>query len=244
MVIATKGGIRTRTDGSKHLDGRPETLRKECDSSLRRLATDRVDLYYLHAPDPRLPVAESAGALRDLLDEGKVQAVGASNCTVEQLEEFLSVCPLAAVQPPFNMLQQGIQTDLVPWCAANGVAIIVYWPLLRGLLAGKWARNHVFEEGDSRARYPMFQGHEWEKNLELVDRIRGVAQEAGRTVAQVVINWTNQQPGITAALCGARSPDQIAETIEAEGWRLSEGQARRIDAALAERGEAVVRTPV
>ena len=106
------------------------------------------------------PVAESAAELARLMQEGKARAIGASNCTVEQLAEFASACPLAAVQPAYNMLQREIEQDLVPWCVAQGVAIVVYWPLLKGLLAGKLARDHVFAAGDGRAKYPMFQGDE------------------------------------------------------------------------------------
>src|SRR5690606_19145090 len=114
LVIATKGGIHWGADGQQVRDARPETLRRQCDTSLQRLGTDRVELYYLHAPDPKVPIADSAGALKELLDAGKTRAVGVSNCSVVQLAAFAEVCPLAAVQPPYNLLQREIETDLVP----------------------------------------------------------------------------------------------------------------------------------
>lgn len=244
MVIATKGGITTEADGSKRLDARPQTLRHQCETSLSRLGTDRVELYYLHAPDPAISVAESAGAIKELLQQGKVLAAGASNCDIQQLQEFVSVCPLTAVQMPFNMLQQGIQRDIVPWCLRHGVSVIAYWPLMKGLLSGKLPRNYVFALDDRRTRYPMFQAAEWHKNQDLIDQLSQIAREAGRTVAQVVINWTINQPGITAVLCGAKTPDQISESGGALGWRLGEEHMELIATALADRGEPVTATPV
>ncbi|MEX0712488.1 MAG: aldo/keto reductase [Pirellulales bacterium] len=244
MVIATKGGIHWDEAGKQAKDGRPATLRRQCEESLRRLETDYVDLLYLHAPDPQVPVADSAGALKELLDEGKTLSVGLSNATVDQLDEFAAVCPLAAFQPHYNMLQREIESDTLPWCRQRNVSVIVYWPLMKGLLAGKLARDHVFQAGDGRAKYPMFQGSEWQKNQDLLDELRAIARDGGRTVAQLVINWTIHRPGITAALCGAKRPDQIRENAQAAGWRLTEDQLARIEAALVRRGTPVSRSAV
>lgn len=244
MVIATKGGIHWGADGKQVRDARPQTLRRQCEESLRRLGTDRVELLYLHAPDPHVPVAESAGALRELLEEGKTRSVGLSNATVAQLEEFIAVCPLAAHQPHYNMLQREIEVDTLPWCQAHGVSVVVYWPLVKGLLAGKLARDHVFAAGDGRAKYPMFQGDEWQKNQDLVDELREIAADAGRSVAQLAINWTIHRLGITAALCGAKRPNQVRENAGGMGWQLSDAMLARIDAALARRGQPVSKAAV
>lgn len=244
VVLATKGGIEWGPGRQQVLDGSPARLRRQCETSLERLETDCVDLLYLHAPDPRTPVAESAAELARLMQEGKARAIGASNCTVEQLAEFASACPLAAVQPAYNMLQRDIEQDLVPWCVAQGVAIVVYWPLLKGLLAGKLARDHVFPPGDGRAKYPMFQGAEWQKNQDFVDQLRPIAAEAGLSIAQLVINWTVHQPGITSALCGAKRPDQAHENAGGAAAPLSADLSAKIDAALAQRGTPQVRLPV
>lgn len=239
LVIATKGGVHWNPDGTSGVDCSPARLRQECEESLRRLQTDRVDLLYLHAPDPRVPVAESAGELRRLLDEGKTRTVGVSNLNVEQLESFSAVCPIVAHQPHYNMLQREIEQDTLPWCREHGVAVVVYWPLLKGLLAGHLPRDHVFRPGDGRAKYPMFQGDEWQKNQDLLDRLRPIAEDAGKTLAQLVINWTIHQPGVTAALCGAKRPDQIRENAGAAGWSLSSELLQRIDEALRLRGTPV-----
>jgi aryl-alcohol dehydrogenase-like predicted oxidoreductase len=244
MVIATKGGIHWEPPRQQVVDGRPETLVRECNESLRRLQTDRVELYYLHAPDPKTPLTESAGALKELLDAGKTRAVGVSNFTLAQLKEFASVCPIAAFQPPYNMLQREIEADTLPWCIENRVSVFVYWPLMKGLLAGRIARDHVFPTSDSRHKYPMFQGDEWRKNNDFLDELRPIAAEAERTVAEMVLNWTIHQPGITAALCGAKRPEQIRENARGMGWRLTEQQLAQIDAAIKRRGKPQTRAAV
>jgi aryl-alcohol dehydrogenase-like predicted oxidoreductase len=244
MVIATKGGLHWGRGRKQMHDASPAALRRECEESLRRLGTDRVELLYVHAPDENVPVSETAGGMKALLEEGRTRAVGVSNFTLAQLEEFAAECPLAAYQPPYNMLQRQIEADTLPWCRRHGASVLVYWPLLKGLLAGRLARDHVFSESDSRRKYPMFHGEEWLKNHDLIDRLRPIAAESGHTVAELVINWTIRQPGITAALCGAKRPEQIRETAGGSGWKLTEDQLARIDRALAERGTPAVNTPV
>ncbi|HTI52419.1 MAG TPA: aldo/keto reductase [Planctomycetaceae bacterium] len=244
IVIATKGGIHWGADRKQARDGSPATLKRQCDESLQRLGTNRVDLLYLHAPDPNVPVTDSAGALKELLDAGKTRSVGLSNATTEQLAAFHAVCPLTAFQPHYNMLQREIETSQLPWCVANGVSVIVYWPLMKGLLAGKLPRDHVFDERDGRRKYPMFQGEEWRKNQDFLDRLRPIAAESGKTVAELVLNWTIHQPGITAALCGAKRPEQIRDNAGGMGWTLSENQRTRIDEAVAARGPAASRGAV
>ncbi len=240
MVIATKCGI--HYEGAEMAtDGRPAVLRHECDESLRRLGTDRVELLYLHAPDDTLPIEESAAALGELQAAGKTRAIGASNCTLEQLQAFHAVTPLAAVQLPYNMLQRDVEQRTIPWCRAHNVAVTVYWPLMKGLLAGKLARDHQFNERDKRQTMPMYQGDEWQKNQDFLDALRQAAALTGHTVAQLVVNWTIHQPGVTAALCGAKRPAQIQETAGAMGWSLTPEQLSLIDAAIAARGTAAAK---
>jgi len=244
VVIATKGGLHWNERRERIADGRPKTLRRECEESLRRLNADRVDLLYLHAPDENTPVAESAGAMKDLMDEGKARCIGVSNFNVRQLAEFHAVCPISAFQPPYNMLQRQIEADTLPWCRERNVSVVVYWPLMKGLLAGKLRRDHVFQPGDGRAKYPMFQGDEWQKNQDFLDELREIAANAGRSVAQIVTNWTIHQPGITCALCGAKRVHQIRDTAGAMGFRLTDEQSARIDEALKRRGTPITRPPV
>lgn len=243
LVIATKGGLH-RVGKGQDYDGRPETIQRECDESLRRLRTDRVELYYLHAWDRSTPIAETAGAIARLIEQGKVLSAGASNLNVEQLAEFHDTCPLAAVQPHFNMLQQEIEDDIAPWCRENGVSLCVYWPLMKGLLAGRLERDHQFAPGDGRAKYAMFQGEEWQRNQDFLDVLRTIAGGLDITVAQLVVAWTIAQPGITSALCGAKRDWQIKETAAAMTIELSDHTMQAIDDALQQRGPTVSRGAV
>lgn len=244
MIIATKGGYHWSPEGPQMRDARPATLKRECEESLRRLGTEHVEVYYLHGPDAQVPISESAGAIRELIDEGKALSAGASNVSLTQLQEFHAVCPVAVVQPLYNMLRRQIETDIIPWCQAQGVAILAYWPLLKGLLAGKYPRDHVFDPTDNRLKYPMFHGAEWQKNQDLLDRLRTIAAESGHTVAELVINWTIHQPGITGALCGAKRPEQIRENAAGAGWQLTPEQLAAIEQALLDRGHPITKAPV
>jgi aryl-alcohol dehydrogenase-like predicted oxidoreductase len=244
FVVATKGGLAWDSAGKQVRDARPATLVAHCEESLRRLETDFVDLLYLHAPDRTLPIEDSATALASLLAAGKTRAVGVSNVTLDELARFHAVCPVAVVQPPYNLLQREIEVDLVPWCLERSISICPYWPLLKGLLAGRLARDHHFDPRDGRAKYPMFQGPEYQRNQDLVDDLRRLADRLGRTVSQVVLNWTIHRPGITAALVGAKRPDQLRENAAAAGWSLAPDDLAEIDRALAARGSPQSRPAV
>ncbi|MDA0284595.1 MAG: aldo/keto reductase, partial [Planctomycetota bacterium] len=203
IVIATKCGLHWQ-DRDCVRGASPKRIIAECDESLQRLGTDRVELYYLHAPDPQVPVAESAGAILELQQAGKVLSAGLSNASVKELTDFHAVCPLSAYQPHYNMLQREIEEAQLPWCLENSVSTMVYWPLMKGLLAGKLSRDHQFNEKDGRQKYPMFHGEEWDRNHDFIDRLREIADGLGRSVPDMVIAWTIQRHGITAALCGAK----------------------------------------
>ena len=243
IVIATKCGLHWEKSVSVS-DASPERIIAECDESLRRLSTDRVELYYLHAPDPQVPVAESAGVILELMQAGKVIAAGLSNATVEELAEFHAVCPLSAYQPHYNMLQREIEDSQLPWCIDNSISTMVYWPLMKGLLAGKLARDHQFDPKDGRQKYPMFQGEEWQKNHDFIERLREISDSIGRSIPELVVNWTIQRPGITSALCGAKRPEQIVETAASLTWQLSDEIIEVIDQAIVDRGPTVSRGAV
>ncbi|WP_437191894.1 aldo/keto reductase [Planctomicrobium sp. SH527] len=245
IVLASKCGLHWGPDRQQARDARPETIRRECEESLQRLQTDCIDLYYLHASDPNVPVEESAGAFVELMQAGKIRAAGASNFkNVAEYEAFHAVCPIVAVQPPYNMLQREIENDLLPWCLNSGVSAVVYWPLMKGFLAGKLKRDHVWDPKDGRQKYPVFVGEEWTKTHDFVDRLRVIAEQAGITVAELAIAWTVQRPGITSALCGAKRPEQIRETANAMKVSLTPEQIAQCDEAIRLRGPVVNRTAV
>jgi aryl-alcohol dehydrogenase-like predicted oxidoreductase len=232
VVIASKGGMHWDAHGQRHFDCSPARIRQECDESLKRLEIDAIDLHYLHAHDGQTPIAETAGAFLELKQAGKIKAVGVSNLGVSLAAEFHDVCPIAAVQPPFNMLQQSIQQDLVPWCVENHISVVPYWPLMKGLLAGKIRRGHQFDPKDNRLTYEIFQGQAFENAQLLLDQLDLISQEIGKTVAQVVVNWTYNQPGILSVLCGAKRDWQILDSAGALGWQLSGSHAKTIAETL------------
>lgn len=244
VILAGKCGIHWEPGRTQCVDGRPTRLRREVDESLARLGTDRLDLLYLHAPDPTIPIEESAGALRSLLEAGKARAIGGSNMTVAQLARFSAVCPLAACQMPYNMLQRGIEDAVLPWCRRNQVAMVVYWPLMKGLLAGRMHRGQVFAASDSRHKYPMFNGAEFERNLDFVDALRPIAARLQCDLPDLVLAWTAEQDGITSVLFGATSPDQVIANARALACDLDDEARAAIRLAIVERGPVAGRRAV
>jgi len=235
IVIASKGGIHW-VDKQQQRDGRPATIIRECEESLQRLNTDVIDLHYLHCPDPATPVEESATAFVKLLEAGKIRSVGVSNFKLEELKAFSQVCPISAYQPRYNMLQREIENSQLPWCIENDVSVMIYWPFMKGLLAGKMERDHKFAPNDKRLTYPVFQGAEWDKTQDFLDVLRALSAEIGKPVSEIVVNWTIHQPGVTAALCGAKRPEQIHESAAAMDWQLAPEHLERIEQAIDQRG--------
>lgn len=215
IVLATKVGVYWDENGSLKLTGKPELLRRHFEESLRRLETDAVELLYLHAPAEDAPIAESARLFRGLLAEGKTRAVGVSNLSVAQMETFAAECPFVACQVRYNRLQREIETDILPWCRAHNVSVVAYEPLAMGLLTGKFTRQHVFPADDWRRQSPLFTGEAWTRHLAEVERLRAVAARFGCSVAQLAVAWAISRPGVAAALCGAKRPEQIRETARA-----------------------------
>jgi len=215
VVLATKVGVYWDEAGDLQRTGKPALLRRHFEESLHRLEVEHVDLLYFHAPAEDAPVADTAGFFRELLAEGKIRAVGVSNLSVEQMEAFGAECPFVACQVRYNLLQREIEADILPWCRAHEVSVVAYEPLALGLLTGKFARDHMFAEDDWRRRSPLFSGEAWTRNQDEIDRLRPIAAACGCSMAQLAVGWTISQPGIAAALCGAKRPEQIRETAQA-----------------------------
>ena len=236
VTIASKCGIHWQEGKKQAIDGRPETIIREVKESLLRLQADTIDLLYLHTPDPKIPIKESAGALRRLLDEGVVRAVGLSNGNVEECKLFAETCPLTACQRHFNMLQQEIRPALLPYCKSEQIAMVTYWPLIKGLLTGRMERNQVFLKTDSRHKYLMFRGEEFQKNLDFVDTIQSLATQQNMDLVSLVLAWTMAQEGITTVLFGATSAKQVATNAQALHCRLDVSIIHAINDAIQQRG--------
>jgi len=215
VVLATKVGVYWDQDGAVQRTGNPRLLRQHFEESLRRLEVEAVDLLYLHAPADDAPLAESAGFFRDVLAEGKTRAVGVSNLSVGQMQAFAAECPIVACQVRYNRLQREIEADVLPWCRTHQVSVVAYEPLALGLLTGKFTRDYVFPDDDWRRLSPLVTGEAWMKSLDEIERLRPLAATRGCSLAQWAVGWTITQPGVTAALCGAKHPEQIRETAQA-----------------------------
>lgn len=250
VVIAGKCGVHWEPAPGQSpprrlvVDGRPRRLRAEVEESLARLGTDRLDLLYLHSPDPQVPIEDSAGELRRLREEGKAMAIGLSNGGRTSLERFASGCRLDACQLPFNMLQREVEADILPWCRNHDASLVAYWPLMKGLLAGKMHRGQAFPATDSRHKYEIFQGDAFERNLDFVETLRPIAARLGVSLPDLVLAWTIEQPGVTSVLFGATSPEQVAENTRALTCSLDDEARRAIAAAIHARGPVPGRQPV
>jgi len=196
----------------------------ECDGSLQRLGIDHLDLYQLHWPAPQ-PIAETAGACAKLLDAGKIRAVGVSNFSVAQLEEWRATgVPLHSDQPPYSILRPAVKHDVLPWCAAHNVGAISYSPLFRGMLFGTWTTDKTFPADDGRSTHKDYSGARFQRHLRAVDEIRAVAAGGGLSVAQLCLGVLLGTPGITGVIAGARNARQ-GGLIASLGASVSKDQA-------------------
>jgi len=210
--------------GEIRRDLRPERIREECESSLRRLGVERIDLYQFHWPDQTgTPVEDSWGEMERLVGEGKVRWAGVSNFDVSLLSRCARIRPVDSLQPPFSLIQRSAAAAEIPWCVEQETGVIVYSPMASGLLTEKWTADRAdsLAEDDWRRRWPSFVRPRVEKNLALRDALRPVARRRGATVETVAVAWTLAWPGVTGAIVGARSPEQVDGWIGAASLELT-----------------------
>lgn len=219
---------------------RPESIRRECEASLRRLGVERIDLYQFHWPDETgTPVEDSWGEMVRLIEQGKVRLGGVSNFDVELLERCEAIRHVDSLQPPFSLIRREVAEREIPWCAAHGTGVICYSPMQSGLLTDSFNRERVSKmaQDDWRRRSTEFQEPNVSRNLELRDALRPIAERHGATVSAVAIAWTLAWPGVTGAIVGARSPQQVDGWIGAASIVLTAADLKEIAAAI-ERTEA------
>jgi aryl-alcohol dehydrogenase-like predicted oxidoreductase len=199
----------------------------ECEASLLRLGVDRIDLYQLHWPAPQ-PIPETAAACDALLKAGKVRAIGVSNFSVVQLEEWLATgVPLHSNQPPYSILRPAVKQDVLPWCAAHNVGAISYSPLFRGMLFGTWPKDKTFAADDGRSTHKDYSGARFQRHLQAVDEIRAVAASGGLSVPQLCVGVLLRTPGLTGVIVGARNARQ-GGVISSLGVGISDDQAAAV----------------
>jgi aryl-alcohol dehydrogenase-like predicted oxidoreductase len=227
VVLATKFGIVRDGEGVR-LDGRPENVRGYCDASLRRLGVDVIDLYYLHRVDPAVPVAETVGAMADLVTVGKVRHLGLSEVNVGQLERAAAVHPIAAVQFEWSIMWREPEDDVVPAARRLGIGLVPYSPLGRGMLTGALPAGG-FGEGDFRAADPRFGGQRLASNLALVEALGELGAEYGATAGQLALAWLlARDPGVVP-IPGTRRVARLEENVGAARIPLSAAALRRLD---------------
>jgi aryl-alcohol dehydrogenase-like predicted oxidoreductase len=208
----------------------PSSIRRECEASLRRLGVERIDLYQFHWPDETgVPVEDSWGEMARLVEEGKVRWAGVSNFDVALLERCEAIRHVDSLQPPFSAIRRDAAAEGIRWAAAHGTGVIVYSPMESGLLTDRWTVDRVehLAPDDWRRHAPRFRSPEVERNLALRDALRPIAERHGTTIAAVAVAWTLAWPGVTGAIVGARSPEQLdgwidAATLELTGEDLGE----------------------
>jgi len=225
--------------GEIRRDLRPDAIRRECEASLRRLGVERIDLYQFHWPDQTgTPVEDSWGEMERLVEEGKVRWVGVSNFDVDLLSRCGKVRHVDSLQPPFSMIRREPAAAELPWCAGKGTGVIVYSPMASGLLTEKWTadRAKALAPDDWRRRMPEFLPPNVLRNLALRDALRPIADRHGTTVAAVAVAWTLAWPGVTGAIVGARSPEQVDGWIGAANLALSGEERKEIASAIEQTG--------
>jgi aryl-alcohol dehydrogenase-like predicted oxidoreductase len=201
----------------------------EVDESLRRLQTNYIDIYQVHWPDTSVPMQETAEAMERLYRSGKIRAIGVSNFSPEQMEEFRKLAPLHSSQPPYNLFERQIEGDVLPYARKNNISILAYGSLCRGLLSGKMKPDTKFEGDDLRKIDPKFQSPRYSQYLRAVQALDAFAHENyGKRVIELAVRWVLDQPGVTVALWGARRPEQLSPVENITGWKLDAGAIQAI----------------
>jgi aryl-alcohol dehydrogenase-like predicted oxidoreductase len=213
-----------------------QSIRRECEASLRRLQTEVIDLYQMHWPDPEQDIEEGWEAMAKLQQEGKVRYIGVSNFNVSQMQRIIKIAPISSLQPPFSLIHREVEQEILPFCQEHHIGVIVYSPMMSGLLTGTMTRDRIkkLPEDDWRKRDPEFQEPRLSRNLALVEKLGEIAYMHGRTTGEVAIAWTLAHPGVTAAIVGARHPSQVDGIIGAAEFRLTNSELQEIEKFVTE----------
>jgi aryl-alcohol dehydrogenase-like predicted oxidoreductase len=229
FVIATKFANRTDADGNRIVDNRPEYIREAIDASLRRLGTDFVDLYYMHRRNPDVPIEESVGAMAELVHAGKVRHLGLSEVSADTLRAAAAVHPIAALQSEWSLFTRGLEDEIVPTARELGVGIVPYSPLGRGMLTGALTSTDELSEDDWRRSNPRWTGENLQHNLDLVRRVREVAEQHDAAPAQVALAWLLAKGDDVVPIPGTKRVHYLEQNVAAADVRLSSEQIAELD---------------
>jgi aryl-alcohol dehydrogenase-like predicted oxidoreductase len=235
-IIATKCSLLWNDKKEKVSCLKAQSVRQECIDSLERLGIETIDLYQIHWPEPDEDLEQAWEEMARLVDEGKIRYLGASNFSIEQIERTRKIHPVASLQPPYSMLHRQVEDELLACCAQNDIGVIAYSPMQRGLLTGKFSPERLasLPLDDHRRANADFHEPRFTATLELVEQLKPIAERNGKTLAQLSISWVLRRPEVTAAIVGARKPEQILETAPAAGWILNDEDIEQIELLLAE----------
>ena len=227
--VFTKCGLLWDDKGYVNRNLKADSIRRECENSLRRLKVDRIDLYQIHWPTEQLE--EGWGEMARLQKEGKVRWIGVSNFDAGQMRRAEKIAPITSVQPPYSLVRREIEAEVLPYSYLHNIGVIVYSPMQSGLLTGAMTRERIAKLPDSdwRRRDPEFREPKLSKNLRFVDRLRGIAEKYGRPVGQVAVAWVLRNHAVTAAIVGARSPQQVEQNVGAVELHLTDGDVAQIE---------------
>jgi aryl-alcohol dehydrogenase-like predicted oxidoreductase len=232
IVIADKVGLERRGD-ALYRNGTRKQIFEEIDAALKRLRTDYIDLYQVHWPDLDTPYEETAKALFDLQRAGKIRAIGVSNYSIDAMERFAHVAPLASAQPPLNLFERQADEEILPWCRSQGVGTLTYGALCRGLLSGAIDARTQFGGDDLRKTDPKFQPPRFAQYLAAVKLLDRFAHERyGKGVLALAVRWVLDTPGVSVALWGARHPGELAPLPDILGWQLDDEARAYIDGVI------------
>jgi aryl-alcohol dehydrogenase-like predicted oxidoreductase len=229
--VFTKCGLLWDDEGYVHRNLKADSIRRECENSLRRLNVDRIDLYQIHWPSEDLE--EGWAEMARLQKEGKVRWIGVSNFDASQMRRARKIAPITSLQPPYSLIRREIEAENLPYCYSQEIGVIVYSPMQSGLLTGAMTRARIAKLPDSdwRSRDQEFVEPRLSKNLALVERLRRVGQTYGRPPGQVAVAWVLRNPAVTAAIVGARSPQQVEQNVGAAELHLTDADVAEIEGA-------------
>jgi aryl-alcohol dehydrogenase-like predicted oxidoreductase len=241
VIIATKFGLVRDARGEfAGVDGSPAHARRACEASLERLGVETLDLYQLHRVDSATPIAETVGAMAELVREGKVRLIGLSEVSAEQLRAAAAEAPIAAVQSEYSLLERGVEDSVLPVCERIGAAFLAFAPLMRGLIARRFTEVGELDPSDARRQgaYPRLAGEPLARNVELARLVWSIAEERGVAPAQVAIAWLLSRAQRVIPIPGARTPDHLEQNVRALGLELGDGELERLDAVVGAGGRA------
>ncbi len=230
VVLATKFGNERRPDGSRiGINGKPEYVKKACDASLKRLGVDHIDLYYQHRVDPTVPIADTVGAMAELVRAGKVRYLGLSEAAPATIRRAHAVHPISALQTEYSLWSREVEAEILPTVQELGIGFVAYSPLGRGFLSGQFKKPEDLPEGDFRRNNPRFQGENFQRNLDLVERVTQIAAEKKVTASQLALAWVLSRGHDVVPIPGTKRRKYLEENVAALTVKLTPEDLRRIE---------------